>query len=251
MTGSELLRAKREHKGLSREELAMKSGVSASAINKIETGNTSLQKAAFGTVCLLAEYLNIPLERLSRADMGRAEDKKYKEFIEAIRKLSDREKAVLKGHTHPPKLNKASGEQMALFYSLLPKGVKEDESDLWFAVASWAAQNEEDQPVSFGTAIGEIAKEEGNDRAVKALARMIESGSWDSKYPPGLNDLDHLVRVVKQQGYSVDYARMLRDLNEWRDVGSDTAYWSQSEWMTDAYRAQTGENAVPLGCPLT
>ncbi len=62
ISGESPLRVYREHRGMSREQLAEKSGIHCDQIDRIETGRT---EAAIGTAVLLATALSISLDKLS------------------------------------------------------------------------------------------------------------------------------------------------------------------------------------------
>ncbi|WP_161391236.1 helix-turn-helix domain-containing protein [Croceibacterium xixiisoli] len=62
ISGESPLRVYREHRGMSREDLASASGVQSEQIDRIESGRVEV---AAGTIMVLAAALSISLDKLS------------------------------------------------------------------------------------------------------------------------------------------------------------------------------------------
>lgn len=146
------------------------------------------------------------------------------EFVASMIGLDRAGRAALRKNAGSP-LAEARGDGMAVFYSLLPRGIPQYQEEVYFLVATLmaAARTERDvkwmdenrEQCDFGWSLWKVFREndqrEGRDAKVRAiLDSRIET--WDGSFH---HRLQQLTRLMDSRSIPVNWASLLTDLLQW------------------------------------
>lgn len=138
---------------------------------------------------------------------------KIKQYMENLQRLDNGERAVLKrslGQT----ISNADGRALSAFYKSLPCNIYPNEEEAYFLVGASVCfwKDASTQTKNFINCLRDIKDESGGmDRRLIALLDT----DWNVHDSFFTGKISRLIRMLKQKGFSPDFAVLLKDLLLW------------------------------------
>lgn len=176
-------------------------------------------------------------------------DENIRMFIDRLETLSSGDRAVLKRNAGNP-LAETRGGAMAVFYRALPFGIRSNEEELWFIVATLRFLNrykieaiEDGYVKDFGWTLSKLNKAYDSD----SLDIRVR-GLLDCRLNEGDGVLAHrlrqMVKLANSKSIPVDWECLLKELLSWEHPER----WVQKKWARSYFNSRlkqevNGENA--------
>ena len=158
-------------------------------------------------------------------------DENIKMFIDKLELLASGDRAVLKRNAGNS-LAETRGGAMAVFYRTLPFGIRPNEEELWFVVATlrflnrYKIEASEDGPSrDFGWTLSEIKKVYKTDSFDMRVCGLLDC-RWNEGDGALAHRLRQTVKLADGKSIPVDWDCLLKDLLNWEHPER----WVQKKW---------------------
>lgn len=215
----------RKERGMSLRDLSRKTGVSASQISRIETGQQD--SATVRTMGLLAQALGVTIDDIAEYK-GMTEAEIIKLFFENLDGLSDLDRNAL-AKLAGSELTDATGRGVMAFYKVLPAFDHDEHTDeIYFAVATWYCRQQREPNVLHQTLPLPSAARELNEKYAKRENLNAEEKKQRRHYPQKMlewagdssddvqrHQIYELLRRLWKNGVHVKFVPLLDDMLHW------------------------------------
>lgn len=142
-----------------------------------------------------------------------------------------------------------AGEALRAIFPLLPAGLAMAQEDAYFLIASlaawhplhWTPNDGARQPSSLGASFAWLQRDQGGESVERRFAALLNSHPDDL---PG--NLRNAIGLLKAHDVRVDYARLLRDVQEWdADDRRVQREWARDFWAGRRPEAEDTESEEP------
>lgn len=159
-------------------------------------------------------------------------------FIEKLESLTSGDRAVLKRNAGNS-LAETHGGAIGVFYRVLPFGIRPNEEELWFIVATlrflnrYKIQASEDESFKdFGWTMSEIKKANKSDSFDMRVHGLLDC-RWNEGDGALAHRLRQMIKLADGKSVPVDWESLLKDLLNWEH----SERWVQKKWARSYFGA--------------
>ena len=212
----------RKEKGLTREELSSKVGISVTQLYRLETGKNNYRAASVSTVQAIAEALDTTVEYL----LSDASKTQIDRFFAGLNRLPHKELIALRKGAGMY-MKDAPQQAVIPFFKVIAgmDEIPDEEVDAWFATACFYGycmfHQVEGVLLSIPEIYGKMVAKQPKGASRKSLKERLEKDiahTLDTPFANGggaLYRINKMVRLANQEGYNVSCKFLLDSMLRW------------------------------------